>query len=178
MNTSQHALCKKHWTLSHRPVNHLWLIRVLLCIMGLSSAAVVAVTGVSGYIGSEIVKQLLEKGYTVRGTVRSTSNTAKVQHLLKLFDALPGKLELFEADLLQPGDFDKVLGGADFLMHTASPFLTKVEDPQRDLIDPAVNGTTSVLDAAGKAGVKRVVVTSSVAGIELPIVVILQARLP
>ena len=128
------------------------------------AAQVVAVTGVSGYIGSEVVKQLLEKGYTVRGTVRSKANTSKVQHLLKLADALPGKLELFEADLLKAGDFDEVVRGVDFVLHTASPFFTESSDPQKDLIDPAVNGTTTVLDSAGKAGIKRVVVTSSVAG--------------
>lgn len=135
-----------------------------------SAAHVVAVTGVSGYIGSEVVKQLLEKGYTVRGTVRSKSNTSKVQHLLKLSDALPGTLELFEADLLNSDDFDEVVRGSDFVLHTASPFVTSVGDPQRDLIDPAVNGTTSVLTAAGKAGIRRVVVTSSVAGKALSIV--------
>lgn len=128
------------------------------------AAQVVAVTGVSGYIGSEVVKQLLEKGYTVRGTVRSKSNTSKVQHLLTLSDALPGHLELFEADLLKAGDFDDVVKGADFVLHTASPFFTDTSDPQKDLVDPAVNGTTNVLNAAGKAGIKRVVITSSVAG--------------
>ena len=133
--------------------------------MGSTEAArVVAVTGVSGYIGSEVVKQLLEKGYTVRGTVRSKANTSKVQHLQKLSDALPGNLELFEADLLKAGDFDEVVRGADFVMHTASPFFTETNDPQKDLVDPAVNGTTNVLNAAGKAGIKRVVLTSSVAG--------------
>lgn len=135
--------------------------------MGSDAARVVAVTGVSGYIGSEVVKQLLEKGYTVRGTVRSKANTSKVQHLLKLSDALPGNLELFEADLLKAGDFDEVVRGADFVLHTASPFITESKDPQKDLIDPAVNGTTNVLNAAGKEGIKRVVLTSSVAG-ELP----------
>ncbi len=80
------------------------------------ASQVVAVTGVSGYIGSEVVKQLLEKGYTVRGTVRSKSNTGKVQHLLTLSDALPGQLELFEADLLKAGDFDNVVRGADFVL--------------------------------------------------------------
>ena len=45
----------------------------------------------SGFVGTEVVKQLLEKGYTVRATVRSTSNKQKVAHLLALGDALPGK---------------------------------------------------------------------------------------
>ena len=44
----------------------------------------------SGFVGTEVVKQLLEKGYTVRATVRSTSNKQKVAHLLALGDALPG----------------------------------------------------------------------------------------
>lgn len=48
------------------------------------AAFTVVVSGASGYIGTELVKQLLEKGYNVRGTVRSTSNTDKTQHLTKL----------------------------------------------------------------------------------------------
>jgi GDP-D-mannose dehydratase len=45
----------------------------------------------SGYVGTEVTKQLLEKGYTVRATVRSTSNKDKVAHLLALGEALPGE---------------------------------------------------------------------------------------
>ena len=45
----------------------------------------------SGFVGTEVVKQLLEKGYTVRATVRSTSNKQKVAHLLALGEALPGE---------------------------------------------------------------------------------------
>ena len=59
----------------------------------------VAVTGVSGYIASVLVKHLIEEGYAVRGTVRSLTDQAKIQHLKKLFPTL----ELFEADLLKPG---------------------------------------------------------------------------
>lgn len=87
-----------------------------------------------------------------------------MSHLLKLADALPGTLELYEADLLKQGDFDDVVKGADFVLHTASPFFLGTDDPQKDLIDPAVNGTTTVLNSAGKAGIKRVILTSSVAG--------------
>ena len=81
-----------------------------------------------------MVKQLLEKGYEVRGTVRSTKNHEKVAHLEKLSDALPGKLTLHEADLLHPGSFDGIVEGADFVFHMASPFQMGVEDPQRDLV--------------------------------------------
>ncbi len=62
------------------------------------------VTGASGYVATETVKQLLEKGYDVRATVRSVSAKDKVQHLELLAKALPGNLVLFEGDLLKPGD--------------------------------------------------------------------------
>jgi GDP-D-mannose dehydratase len=59
------------------------------------------ITGAGGFVATELVKQLLERGYNVRGTVRSLANAEKVQHLTRLSKALPGKLELKEADLLQ-----------------------------------------------------------------------------
>ena len=78
--------------------------------------------GASGFVATEVVKQLLEKGYNVRGTVRSLSAKEKVEHLELLGAALPGKLTLHEADLLKPGSFDGIVKGADFVFHTASPF--------------------------------------------------------
>ena len=49
-----------------------------------NGAYTAVVSGASGYIGTELVKQLLEKGYNVKGTVRDSSNKEKVQHLLTL----------------------------------------------------------------------------------------------
>ncbi|KAK9810012.1 hypothetical protein WJX72_003318 [[Myrmecia] bisecta] len=133
-------------------------------------AETVVVTGASGFIATELVKQLLEKGYNVRGTVRDVSNTEKVQHLKALGDALPGQLSLHAADLLKEGSFDEVVQGARYVFHTASPFLRSgFTDPQKELVDPAVNGTRNVLNAAGKSkSVQRVVVTSSFAAIVRP----------
>jgi hypothetical protein len=57
--------------------------------------------------------------------------------------SLPGadqRLELLEADLLDPGAFDTAVVGCEYVMHTASPFVLDVENPQHDLIDPAVKG--------------------------------------
>ncbi len=75
------------------------------------------------YVATEVINQLLVKGYNVRGTVRSVAAHDKVAHLLKLGDALPGKLTLHEADLLKEGSFDEVVKGADYVFHTASPFI-------------------------------------------------------
>jgi nucleoside-diphosphate-sugar epimerase len=134
--------------------------------MAPAAAYTAVVTGISGFIASELAHQLLAKGYVVRGTVRSKQNTEKVGHLLRLAEALPGKLELHEADLLKPGSFDEVVKGADYVFHTASPFFTKdVTDPQKQLVEPAVHGTENVLNAVANAGIKRTVLTSSFASV-------------
>lgn len=127
---------------------------------------VVVVTGASGYIACHLVQQLLEKGYTVRGTVRDPTDSKKTGCLLKLPGAAE-RLKLFKADLLDEGSFDEACKGAAVVFHTASPFVTRnVTNPQTELVDPAVKGTTNVLSSVNKANsVRRVVLTSSVAAI-------------
>ena len=111
------------------------------------------------------VEQLLARGYRVRGTVRSLKKEKELAHLR----ALPGaaeRLELVEADLLGPGAFDAAVAGSEIVMHTASPYALDVKDPQKDLVDPAVQGTRNVLASCKKAGtVTRVILTSSMAAI-------------
>ena len=123
----------------------------------------VCVTGATGFVASWLVKELLERGdITVRGTVR---RIASADHLR----ALPGaaeRLELVEADLTIPGSFEPAVRGCAVVFHTASPYVIQVENPQRDLVDPAVNGTLDVLRACTKASdVLRVVLTSSMAAV-------------
>ena len=128
----------------------------------------VLVTGATGFIGSEIVSQLLDAGYRVRGTTRNVEKANKGGHLTALAGA-DERLELFEADLLDSGAFDGPAAGCEYVMHVASPYITNVKDPQRDLLDPAVNGTLNVLKASVSAGtVKRVVLTSSFAAMMRP----------
>ena len=105
------------------------------------SPRTVVVTGCTGYVATQVVKQLLEKGYSVRGTVRSTSSD-KVKILNALSEALPGSLTLHQADLLKEGSFDAVVKGASVVFHVASPFLQGVEDAQTQLVDPAVKART------------------------------------
>lgn len=126
---------------------------------------IILVTGGTGFIGSWVVKELLEKGYRVRVPVRSLKRAEKYQHLKDLSNS-DSLLELFEADLLYEGSYDSAAEGADAIIHMASPFTLRFKDPQRDLVDPAVQGTRNVLAAANKSTtVKRVVLTSSVAAV-------------
>ncbi|XP_023745936.1 phenylacetaldehyde reductase [Lactuca sativa] len=125
----------------------------------------VCVTGASGYIASNLVKLLLQRGYAVKASVRYPNNPAKTDHLLKL-DGAKERLHLFKADLLEEGAFDAAIDGCDGVFHTASPFFTSVADPEKELIEPALKGTLNVLGSCSKASsVKRVVVTSSLAAV-------------
>jgi len=124
----------------------------------------VVVTGASGFVGSQIVRELLDHGYRVRGTVRSPDRVRAEGHLTGLDGS--DRLELVAADLNQPGSFDPVMNGVEHVIHTASPYVVSVDDPQRDLVDPSLNGTRSVLGSAAASGsVRRIVVTSSFAAV-------------
>ncbi|XP_074267825.1 cinnamoyl-CoA reductase 2 [Silene latifolia] len=126
---------------------------------------VVSVTGGSGYIGSCLVSLLLDRGYTVHATVKHLNDENETKHLQSLQGA-DTRLRLFQIDLL---DYESILAavtGTSGVFHLASPCIVdQVQDPQSQLLDPAVKGTHNVLTAAKEAGVKRVVVTSSVSAI-------------
>jgi dihydroflavonol-4-reductase len=129
-----------------------------------SSTDPVLVTGATGFVASRLVELLLARGYRVRGTVRSVSSP--VVDTLRQLPGAADRLEVAEADLLRPGSFDVPAAGCGAVMHTASPYVLDVKDPQRDLVDPAVEGTRAVLTACVRAGtVARVVLTSSMAAI-------------
>ncbi len=133
----------------------------------IDTAVPVVVTGASGYIGSWIVRTLLEAGYTVRGTVRNPQKAKGLEHLHTLSEDHPGRLSLFKADLLEPGSFDEAMDGCELVIHTASPFLlTGFTDAEEALVRPALEGTRNVLDSVNRTeSVKRVVLTSSVVAI-------------
>ncbi|KAF7833796.1 cinnamoyl-CoA reductase 1 [Senna tora] len=126
---------------------------------------VVCVTGGSGCIGSWLVHLLLERGYTVHATVKDLKDDTETKHL----EALEGagtRLRLFQIDLLDYDSIVAAVNGCVGVFHLASPCIVdKVLDPQKELLDPAIKGTTNVLTAAKEAGVSRVVVTSSISAI-------------
>jgi len=123
---------------------------------------IVVVTGVSGYIGCHVFKKFLDDGsFRVIGTVRDKDNAERLAPMKKL---LGEDIELRNADLLNADSIDKAVEGATYLVHVASPVSLVCENSE-DLIKPAVEGTMAALRAAHKHGVKRVVVTSSIAAI-------------
>jgi nucleoside-diphosphate-sugar epimerase len=125
----------------------------------------VVVTGGSGFVGSHLVRRLLEDGHAVRATVR---DQAKAAPLRALGERFPGRLELFEADLLRDGSFDAAVAGCRVVFHVASPFLMpeRIRDGARQMLAPALEGTRNVLGSVARAGsVERLVLTSTVGAI-------------
>ncbi|WJX57756.1 Tetraketide alpha-pyrone reductase 2 [Trifolium repens] len=123
------------------------------------------VTGGTGFIAAYLVKALLEKGHTVRTTVRNPDDLEKVGYLTELSEDKE-RLKILKADLLVEGSFDEAVSGVDGVFHTASPVLVPHDDNiQVTLIDPCIKGTQNVLNSCIKAKVKRVVLTSSCSSI-------------
>ncbi|CUA77275.1 Putative NADPH-dependent methylglyoxal reductase GRP2 [Rhizoctonia solani] len=128
----------------------------------IQSPAKILLTGANGYYAVHVIKDLLERGYTVVGTVRSES---KGEDLVKVFSSYPGKFSYAVVhDIVKPGAFDQVLkqGNFDAVAHAASPVVVPGGTIQ-DFVKPAIDGTVGILDSIKAHGstVKRVVITSS-----------------
>ena len=124
----------------------------------------ILLTGVSGFIAKRIAYDLLEAGYSVRGSLRSMARAVEVRAAMKGHRHLD-RLDFVELDLGSDAGWDDAMLGVDALMHTASPFPMASPKNEDDLIRPAVDGTLRALNAAQKAGVTRVVLTASVVSI-------------
>jgi len=126
----------------------------------------ILVTGANGYVASWLLKRLLEEGHTVHAAVRDPKNKEKLKHLDLLAADFKGSIKYFASDLLKEGSYKEAMEGCELVYHTASPFTSDFDDPQKDLVDPAVKGTANVLNSAKEvSSVKRVVLTSSCAAI-------------
>lgn len=120
----------------------------------------VLVTGAGGYIAKHIIRELLEGGFQVKPAVRSDRAEAQLKALFPEAD-----FEFARLDLTADAGWAEAMQGVDVLMHTASPFpMGDPADPE-ELIRPAVDGTLRALGAAQRAGVNRVVLTSSCAAV-------------
>jgi dihydroflavonol-4-reductase len=124
----------------------------------------VMVTGAEGYIAGWLVKKLLDEGITVHATVWNIDDKEKLKHLIDLGKTSKGNIKLYKADLLEEHSFDEAIQNCELVFHTASPVKLKVDNPLKDLLEPALHGVTNVLNSANKSKtLKRVVLTSSIA---------------
>jgi dihydroflavonol-4-reductase len=122
----------------------------------------VLVSGGSGYIAGFLIRQLVAEGWTVHTTVRSLGKEAAVRQLLAVDDS---RLRFFAADLKADAGWAEAMAGCDFVAHLASPLPAGIPKDANELIVPARDGALRALRAAKAAGVKRFVMTSSVAAI-------------
>ncbi|URE07869.1 NmrA-like family [Musa troglodytarum] len=122
----------------------------------------VCVTGAGGFIASWLVKLLLEKGYTVKGTVRNPDDPKNAH--LKAMEGAAERLILRKADLLDYEALREAIDGCQGVFHVASP----VTDDPEQMVEPAVRGARFVINAAAEVGtVRRVVFTSSIGAVTM-----------
>ncbi|KAB5593439.1 NADPH-dependent methylglyoxal reductase GRE2 protein [Ceratobasidium theobromae] len=129
----------------------------------------VLVTSGNGFIAVHILSLLLQHGHTVTTTVRSESKTA---HLQKIFSQATnaGRLKFsIVEDITTPGAFDDVVKSNTFdaILHTSSPLVFESQDVEKDVLLPAIQGTTSILKTARdhSPATKRIIITSSFAAV-------------
>ncbi|OBT13875.1 NAD-dependent epimerase [Vibrio sp. UCD-FRSSP16_10] len=121
----------------------------------------VLLTGISGFIGLHIAKQLLDKGFHVRGSIRNLKKAQSIKNTLQKASTDVSELSFIELDLTSDKGWDSAAKDCEYVMHVASPYAAAEPKHEDDMIKPAVDGSLRVLRAANKAGVKRVVLTSS-----------------
>ena len=131
----------------------------------------IALTGATGFLGTHVLLQLLQQGYSVNACVRSI-NSSKTKELVD--NILPSsstdhqhQLKFFETDLLGKNSslsYQNAFSGCDYVIHTAAVALAlaRVENPEKQIIEPSISGMESVLDACSKTPpLKRMVFTCS-----------------
>lgn len=126
----------------------------------------VLVTGSTGFIGLHCIHQLIEKGYSVNGTLRSKSREEEVRSSLKKANLSDANLNLYECDLMSDDGWEKAIDGCDYVLHIASPFINGLPDHEDDLIKPALTGTQRILKlSATNPQIKKIIITSSFAAV-------------
>lgn len=133
--------------------------------MSSPSEQTLLITGANGYVAGPIVKLALEKGYKVRGSVRTESSASTLKAMFPKYAA--SLSTVLVPDITKVEDFESAID--DFvtgIIHTASPFsLHNLKDTRAELLDPAIGGAVAILEATKKYGknVRRVVTTASFA---------------
>ena len=115
----------------------------------------VLVTGASGFLGWHVARALSERGFAVRALVRPGSSV----------EGLP--VERATGDLRDPASLERAVAGCGLLFHVAADYRLWSKDPS-ELYRSNVDGTRNLLEAARRAGIERVVYTSTVGCIGIP----------
>ena len=123
----------------------------------MSNKEKILVTGASGFVGSAVARKLVEAGFSVRALVRGTSPRA---HLAGL------SLDFFEGDLRDRKSVERAIAGMRYAFHVAADYRLWARDPS-EIFASNVEGTRNLMEEAMRAGVERVIYTSSVATIAL-----------
>ncbi|MBL7206890.1 MAG: NAD-dependent epimerase/dehydratase family protein [Candidatus Aenigmarchaeota archaeon] len=116
------------------------------------------VTGATGFVGGNLVKELVDRGEDVVALVRRNSDTSKIKDL---------GVEFCEGDVLDKDSIMKAMKGCDMVFHSAALFVKKLRDTEQ-FYKVNVDGTKNVLSAALKLKVSKVVHTSTAATTGVP----------
>ncbi|OIW20507.1 hypothetical protein TanjilG_14005 [Lupinus angustifolius] len=121
----------------------------------------VCVTGGSSYIGSYLIKKLLEKGYIVHTTLRNLNDEAKIG-ILRSFPEANTRLVLFKADIYKPHEFEPAIKGCEFVFHIATPYEHQMDSQFKSTSEAAVAAVKSIASYCIESGtVKRLIYTAS-----------------
>ena len=124
----------------------------------------VLVTGASGYIALHCISELLKEGYKVKGSLRDLNREGEVRKSLGT-EFENEKLEFCKLNLLDNEGWEDAVSDCDYLLHIASPCFIEEPKDEKQLIQPALEGTLRALKAAKKSKVKKIVLTSSMGAI-------------
>ncbi|KAI8282508.1 NADPH-dependent methylglyoxal reductase GRE2 [Colletotrichum sp. SAR 10_98] len=133
----------------------------------MASTQTLLVTGANGYIGTHVVGLALERGYKVRATARSESSFANLRSTFPEAASSDRLTFAIVPDITKRESYKDALAGVTGIVHTASPFIVDPKDNEIDLLQPAINGSVAILEAAKQYGaqVKSIANVSSFASV-------------
>src|SRR5216110_1545768 len=111
----------------------------------------ILITGASGFVGAAVVRQLLQAGHEVRALVRPTSSRTNLARL---------PVEVARGDLREASSLRRAMSGIRFVFHVAADYRLWARHP-REIVETNVEGTRALMETALRAGVERIVYTSS-----------------